>query len=100
MSTTTTRTLEATVGELVTECPGRARIFEALGIDYCCGGKKPLAQAIREKALDEKFVLRILDAFDTQSPRPSTTGLRRASPRWRTTSSKPITPTSSGNFRG
>ena len=68
MVTTTNRRLETTVGQLVTERPGRARVFEAFGIDYCCGGKKPLAQAIREKALDERAVLGVLDAFDEQSP--------------------------------
>jgi regulator of cell morphogenesis and NO signaling len=63
-----TSTLETTVGQLVTERPGRARVFEAFGIDYCCGGKKPLAQAIREKGLDQGTVLRILQTFDEQAP--------------------------------
>ena len=43
---------ETTVGELVTERPGRSRIFERLGIDYCCGGKKTLGAACRERGLD------------------------------------------------
>ena len=64
----TTSKLDTTVGQLVTERPGRARVFEAFGIDYCCGGKKPLAQAIREKALDEQTVLRVLATFDEQAP--------------------------------
>ena len=63
-----TSTLETTIGQLVTERPGRARVFEAFGIDYCCGGKKPLAQAIREKGLDQGTVLRILKTFDEQTP--------------------------------
>ena len=45
-----TTPLQKTVGQLVTERPARARIFEAFGIDYCCGGKKSLALAIAEKA--------------------------------------------------
>ena len=60
--------LETTVGQLVTERPARARIFESFGIDYCCGGKKPLAQAIKDKGLDEKTVLGVLDAFDDAAP--------------------------------
>jgi len=64
----TTNKLETTVGQLVTERPARARIFESFGIDYCCGGKKPLAQAIAEKGLDQNTVLRILDTFDEQTP--------------------------------
>ena len=65
--TATKNKLEMTVGALVTERPARARIFESFSIDYCCGGKKPLAQAIAEKRLDEKTVLRVLDAFDDQA---------------------------------
>ena len=64
----TTDKLEVTVGQLVTECPGRARVFEAFGIDYCCGGKKPLRQAIAEKGLSENTVLGVLDALDQQAP--------------------------------
>jgi regulator of cell morphogenesis and NO signaling len=66
--TATADFLQTTIGQLVTERPARARIFESFGIDYCCGGKKPLADAIREKALDEKAVLGVLAAFDAQSP--------------------------------
>jgi regulator of cell morphogenesis and NO signaling len=42
---------EARVSDLVLEEPSRARVFEQLGIDYCCGGRKPLARACAE--LDE-----------------------------------------------
>ena len=34
-----------TVRELVLENPAAARVFEKLGIDYCCGGNKPLVEA-------------------------------------------------------
>lgn len=34
-----------TVRELVVENPAAARVFERLGIDYCCGGNKSLAEA-------------------------------------------------------
>jgi regulator of cell morphogenesis and NO signaling len=63
---TTTDKLTATIGQLVTERPLRAKIFESFGIDYCCGGKKPLAQACAELNLDPKTVIGILDAFDAQ----------------------------------
>ncbi len=43
--------VETTVGQLVVERPSRARVFEKFGIDYCCGGRKPLQQAIEEKGL-------------------------------------------------
>lgn len=34
-----------TVGELVAERPGRSRIFESLGIDFCCQGDRTLGEA-------------------------------------------------------
>jgi regulator of cell morphogenesis and NO signaling len=57
---------ETTVGQLVTEKPARARVFEKFGIDYCCGGKKPLAQACGEKGLDPQAVLNELSIADQQ----------------------------------
>lgn len=55
---------DTTVSSLVTERPGRARVFEALGIDYCCGGNRPLGEVCAEKGLDAHTVLRMLEAFD------------------------------------
>jgi regulator of cell morphogenesis and NO signaling len=53
--------IEATVGQLVVERPSRARVFEKLGIDYCCGGKKPLRRAIEERGLDTGNVVAELE---------------------------------------
>ncbi len=57
-------TVETTVGEIVRSAPARSRIFESLGIDYCCGGKKPLAEACRAKNLDPATVVAMLAALD------------------------------------
>ena len=38
-------TTEKTVGELALENTGATRVFEKLGIDYCCGGGQTLKQA-------------------------------------------------------
>ncbi len=54
--------LESTVGQLVVERPARARLFEKLGIDYCCGGKIPLGDALAKKGLAAETVLAELDA--------------------------------------
>ena len=43
---------EQTVGELVAAKPARARFFEKIGIDYCCGGKKLLGVACGEAKRD------------------------------------------------
>jgi regulator of cell morphogenesis and NO signaling len=39
--------LDTAVRDFVLEKPSAARIFENLGIDYCCGGSQTLAQACR-----------------------------------------------------
>lgn len=57
-------TVETTVGELVRAVPARSRIFENLGIDYCCGGKKPLAEVCQAKGLDPTTVVALLAALD------------------------------------
>lgn len=56
---------EITVGELVRAVPARARVFEELRIDYCCGGKKPLTEACYERELDPAAVLAMLDDIET-----------------------------------
>jgi regulator of cell morphogenesis and NO signaling len=48
---------DTTVGQLVTERPSRARVFEKFGIDYCCGGKKPLGQACLDRKVDPRVVI-------------------------------------------
>ncbi len=52
------------VGELVRDNPARARVFESVGIDYCCGGKTPLGNACREKGLDLSVIMERLRECD------------------------------------
>jgi regulator of cell morphogenesis and NO signaling len=59
-------TATATVGQLVAERPARARVFERFGIDYCCGGKKPLTQACHEKGVDVNAVMQELSQADAR----------------------------------
>lgn len=56
--------IHTTVGELVRAAPIRARIFEKLGVDYCCGGKKPLSEVCQNKDLDAPTVLAMLHALE------------------------------------
>jgi regulator of cell morphogenesis and NO signaling len=44
-------TQEKTVGEVVAQVPGAARVFEKYQIDYCCGGKHPVGSACRERGI-------------------------------------------------
>jgi len=45
-----------TLASLVEESPVRARIFESLGLDYCCDGDQTLATACEEGGLDVDVV--------------------------------------------
>lgn len=54
-----------TVGGLVAERPARSRIFEEYGIDYCCGGKKPLTEACAAKGVSADEVMAKLNELDT-----------------------------------
>jgi regulator of cell morphogenesis and NO signaling len=55
---------DTTVGEIVRAFPARSRVFENLGIDYCCGGKKPLREVCRSCGLDPATVVAMLAALD------------------------------------
>src|SRR5262245_25053576 len=65
------------VGELVAERPGRSRVFEELGIDYCCGGKLSLAEACSRLRLEVESVSGRLAEADAEE-RPDGTDWRAA----------------------
>ena len=54
-------TTEKTVRELALENPAATRVFEKLGIDYCCGGNKSLDEACRAANLNTDQVLDSLE---------------------------------------
>ncbi len=56
---------QMSVGELVRERPGRARVFEQFSIDYCCGGKLPLAEACKAKGLEIDEIMNHIQLADT-----------------------------------
>jgi len=53
---------EKTVRELALENPAATRVFEKLGIDYCCGGSKSLEEACRGANLPVGEVMGSLEA--------------------------------------
>lgn len=53
---------QRSVGEIATEVPGAARLFEQRGIDFCCGGKQTLAEVCQTKSLDLEAILAELAA--------------------------------------
>jgi regulator of cell morphogenesis and NO signaling len=53
----------STVGELVAADFRRAEIFERFGIDFCCGGRRLLADACRAAAADPTEVIHALETL-------------------------------------
>lgn len=54
-------TATKTVRELAVEVPNATRVFEKLGIDYCCGGHQPLEEACARANLSLEQVLGALE---------------------------------------
>lgn len=46
-----TITRESLVGEIATAQPASIRVFQKYGIDFCCGGKRPLADVCEERQI-------------------------------------------------
>ena len=53
--------VETKVGDLAVEVPGATRVFEKLGIDYCCGGGKSLQDACMGAGVSLEEVLQALE---------------------------------------
>jgi len=50
-------TTQHTIGEIAAEIPSSVRVFEKYGIDYCCGGQRPLEEVCREHGLSAEALL-------------------------------------------
>jgi len=68
---------DRTVGELVAERPGRSRVFESLGIDFCCQGGRTLREACERKGLAlETLMARLeVELADKATPTQNPAGL-------------------------
>jgi regulator of cell morphogenesis and NO signaling len=60
-----------TIGQIVTQRPYLSRVFEKLGLDYCCGGARTLSKACAEHGLDLKTVSETLEATEANRSAPS-----------------------------
>ncbi len=63
-------TPETKLGDIVVARPSLARVFERLGLDYCCGGQQTLTAACARKGLDPHTVVVILTAAEAESAAP------------------------------
>lgn len=59
-----------TVRQLATEIPNATRVFEKLGIDYCCGGAKTLEAACVQAKIPVEEVLQSLKDGSAPVPAP------------------------------
>lgn len=62
-------TPETPVGNIVASYPAAVPMFEAMGIDYCCGGKRSLAEAAGDAKMPVDRVIAILETTITQEQR-------------------------------
>lgn len=56
-----------TMGKIATEDYRKALVFKKFGLDFCCGGKRTLEQAAKEKGIDAEPVQKELDALDQKT---------------------------------
>jgi regulator of cell morphogenesis and NO signaling len=62
-------TPESTVADIATAAPATISVFQRHQIDFCCGGRVPLAQACAAKGLDTDTVL--IDLRTSTAPAPA-----------------------------
>lgn len=60
-------TAQSTVGEIVAMFPKASDLFKTYKIDFCCGGNRPLAEALAEKNVPVEDVLHQLQTMYQQS---------------------------------
>lgn len=60
--------LNQTLGDIASAVPGATRIFFDFGVDFCCDGRKTLAQAAHDQMLDVTAITARLDGLDMSAP--------------------------------
>lgn len=64
---------EQTVRDIAINNPAAVRVFESVGIDYCCGGKRPLQEACDRAKVPMAKVLQMLGDAQPESISPEET---------------------------
>lgn len=57
-----------TIGEMVTEHPGLARVFDDFDLDYCCGGRSTLEEACAARGVDLSRVIVAIESLTEEVP--------------------------------
>jgi regulator of cell morphogenesis and NO signaling len=58
---------EMHVNEVARLYPGTRPVFQQLGMDFCCGGNRPIAEVAAAHGLELEAVLRALEVSATQA---------------------------------
>jgi regulator of cell morphogenesis and NO signaling len=61
----TLNTTQKTIGQLAVEFPNSVRLFEKLGIDYCCEGNRSLQDACEEAGIEVEEITNSLEFTTT-----------------------------------
>jgi regulator of cell morphogenesis and NO signaling len=67
-----------TVRDFAIEIPSATRVFEALKIDYCCGGNKPLTEVCGQNGLQLEEVLELLAQAEKSTTKIETQSAQQA----------------------
>ncbi len=73
--------LDQKVGDIVAECPPASNLFQRYGIDFCCGGNRPLRAALEQKGIAaDQFLAELEAAYATAQKQadPSAVDWRKA----------------------
>jgi len=57
-----TITESTTIADIARDVPSSVGVFQQHGIDFCCGGKRPLGSACREQGVDFADILSAIEA--------------------------------------
>lgn len=62
-----TQSKEKSIGRIAAEDYRKALVFKKFGLDFCCGGKKTLEEAAKEKGIDKSAIQQELDLVDQET---------------------------------